>query len=85
MHDKKTKKATSVYTSSLQKAYDTISEEELDKLIAKVESAFPSLIEGKALGSDGFALEVLKYCDLDNIILDYVNKLLVSEKPDQWP
>ena len=53
-----------------------------------------SLIEGKALGSEGFASEVLKYCDLDNNILcvilenikhmDYANKLLVGEKPNQW-
>ena len=28
-------------------------------------------------------MEVLKYCDLDDIILGYLNKLLVSEKPDQ--
>ena len=42
-----------------------------------------SLIKGKALRSDEFAPEVLKYCDLDDIILSYVSKLLVSEKPDQ--
>ena len=43
-----------------------------------------SLIEGKALGSDGFVPEVLKYCDLDDIILGYVKKLLAGEKPAQW-
>ena len=43
-----------------------------------------SVIEGKTLGSDDFALEVLKYCDFDNIILGYVNKLLVGKKLDQW-
>ena len=43
-----------------------------------------SLIEGKALGSAGFILEILKYCDLEDIILGYVSKLLVGEKPNQW-
>ena len=43
-----------------------------------------SLIKEKTLGSNGFAPEVPKYCDLDDIALSYVNKLLVGEKPDQW-
>ena len=43
-----------------------------------------SLIKEKALGSDGFSPGVLKYCDLHNIILGYINKLFVGEKPDQW-
>ena len=43
-----------------------------------------SVIEGKTLGSDDFALKVLKYCGFDNIILGYVNKLLVGKKLDQW-
>ena len=49
----------------------------------KYSEAKKSPIKEKALGSDLFVPEVLKYCDLDNIILSYKNKLLVGEKPDQ--
>ena len=41
-------------------------------------------MEEKTLGFDGFAPEVLKYSHLDDIILGYMNKLLVREKPDHW-
>ena len=43
-----------------------------------------SLVEGKASGPDGIPPEVLKRCDLDEIILQYANKLLEGDKPDQW-
>ena len=40
---------------------------------------------GKLPGGDEIPPEVLKYCDLDAIILDYANKLLINhEKPQQW-
>lgn len=40
---------------------------------------------GKLPGGDEIPPEVLKYCDLDAIILDYANKLLLNhEKPQQW-
>ena len=43
------------------------------------------LITGKLPGGDEIPPEVLKYCDLDAIILDYSNKLLLNgEKPQQW-
>ena len=43
-----------------------------------------SIVVGKACGPDGILPEVLKYCDLDEIVLGYANKLLEGEKPDQW-
>ena len=49
----------------------------------KYSEAKKSPIKEKAVGSDLFVPEVLKYCDLENIILGYNNKLLVAEKPDQ--
>ena len=40
---------------------------------------------GKLPGSDEIPPEVLKFCDLDEIILNFANKLLISnEKPQQW-
>ena len=40
---------------------------------------------GKAAGDDGITAEVLKYCNLDEIVLNYANKLLLDgEKPKQW-
>ena len=43
------------------------------------------ITEGKAFGSDKLPHEVLKRCDLDDIILQFANDLLLkSEKPQQW-
>ena len=40
---------------------------------------------GKAAGEDGFYPEVLKFCNLDETMLNYANKLLVeNQKPQQW-
>lgn len=44
-----------------------------------------SLKEGKAAPDDGIVPEILKRCDLDDIMLDFCNKLHIDgEKPDQW-
>ena len=44
-----------------------------------------SLTEGKSSGPDGIPPEVLKRCDIDNIILSFANDLIENgEKPDQW-
>ena len=51
----------------------------------ELQSAKKSLCEGKASGPDNIPPEVLKRCDLDDIILEYANKLLIENmKPDQW-
>ena len=47
-------------------------------------TAKKGLKNGKASGPDGIAGEVLKYCEIDNIILQFINRLFLSEKPDQW-
>ena len=43
-----------------------------------------AITEGKALGPDRIPPEVLNRCNLDDIILDYMNKLIDGEKPDHW-
>lgn len=44
-----------------------------------------SIKEGKACGDDNIAPEVLKRCDLDQIVLDFCNQALTKgEKPDHW-
>ena len=49
------------------------------------EKAKKALVEGKTCGEDGITPEMLKRCDLDNIILDFCNDaLLKGKKPDQW-
>ena len=40
------------------------------------------LKNGKVCGSDGIPPEVFKYCDLDNIMLEF--DLLNGHKPAQW-
>ena len=53
-------------------------QEEYDK-------AIKSLVEGKSSGEDNIPPEVLKRCDLDDIVLDFCNEaLLTGEKPSQW-
>ena len=43
------------------------------------------LSTGKQAGEDGFPPEVLKYCNLDETMLSYANKLLIDgQKPQQW-
>ena len=40
---------------------------------------------GRAAGPDGISPQVLKYCDLDEPVLQFANKLLTNlDKPDQW-
>jgi hypothetical protein len=49
------------------------------------QKAKKSLVEGKSCGEDGIPPEVLKNCDLDDIILKFCNNaLLDGQMPDQW-
>ena len=44
-----------------------------------------SIKEGKSYGEDGIPPEVLKRCNIDEIILDFCNQALLNrQKPDQW-
>ena len=44
-----------------------------------------SLRDGKQSGPDDIPPEVWKYCDLDDILLEFTNGLLnKNEKPSQW-
>ncbi|XP_072015018.1 uncharacterized protein [Amphiura filiformis] len=65
----------------------------LDELDIKVgpfdkeeyEEAKASLVEGKSCGEDNIPPEVLKRCNLDDIVLGFCNDaLLKGKKPDQW-
>ena len=65
----------------------------LDELDIKVgpfdkeeyEEAKASLVEGKSCGEDNIPPEVLKRCDLDDIVLGFCNDaFLKGKKPDQW-
>ena len=47
-------------------------------------NAKSELKNGKACGPDGIPLEVFKYCDLDDIMLEFANNLLNGHKPAQW-
>ena len=39
---------------------------------------------GKVSGEDGIPNELLKYCNIDDIVLKYANSLLDGHKPQQW-
>ncbi|XP_072046557.1 uncharacterized protein [Amphiura filiformis] len=65
----------------------------LDELDIKVgpfdkeeyEEAKASLVEGKSCGEDNIPPEVLKRCNLDDIVLGFCNDALIKgKKPDQW-
>ena len=44
-----------------------------------------SIKYGKSAGDDGIILEVLKYVQIDDIMLDIINKYYInSEQPDLW-
>jgi len=44
-----------------------------------------SITEGKSCGEDGITPEVMKWCNIDSIILDFCNAALTErEKPAQW-
>ena len=43
------------------------------------------LMAGKSPGPDGIPPEVLKFCNIDDIILNFANRVLMKgEKPQQW-
>ena len=44
-----------------------------------------SLVEGKSCGEDGITTEILKRCNLNNVVLDICNRDLIDgDKPKQW-
>ncbi len=58
---------------------------ELILLILRKPGRYGSIREGKCFGGDGIPPEVLKRCDLVEIILDFCNQaLLNNKKPEQW-
>ena len=53
--------------------------------IEELESVKKHLKDGKQTGPDNIPTEVLKRCDLDDIIIEYANRLLNEDmKPKQW-
>ena len=51
----------------------------------ELQKAKKSLRDGKQAGPDNIPPEVLKYCDLDDILLEFANDLLNKKvKPKQW-
>ncbi|XP_029638045.1 uncharacterized protein LOC115213251 [Octopus sinensis] len=69
----------------LAKILDGLQIEDGDFTKQEIERATSNLKEGKQTGPDNIPPEVLKICDLDNIILEFANKLLNDNvKPEQW-
>ena len=53
--------------------------------LEELRKAKKSLKDGKQAGPDNIPLQVFKYCNLDDIILEFANDLLnKSKKPKQW-
>lgn len=54
-------------------------------VMEELQKALKSLKVGKSAGEDGIPPEVLKYCQLDELVLDHANNLLLhGNKPRQW-
>ena len=59
--------------------------EEGDFTISELQKAKGNLKDGKQSGPDNIPPEVIKRCSLDDILLDFANKLLKHNlKPRQW-
>ena len=53
--------------------------------IDELKFATSNLCEGKSAGPDDIPPEVIKRCNLNDIILSFANKLLMENvKPEQW-
>ena len=53
--------------------------------LEEYEKAKKALVEGKSNGEDGITPEMLKRCNMDDIILDFCNDALMNgNKPEQW-
>jgi hypothetical protein len=53
--------------------------------VEEYEKAIKALVEGKSSGEDGIPPEVLKRCDLDDMVLTFCNEALLNgNMPDQW-
>ena len=51
----------------------------------ELQNARRNITQGKASGPDNIPPEVIKNCDMDEIILRFANSLLIlQEKPEQW-
>ena len=69
----------------LDKVFHNLQIEDSDFTIEELESVKKHLQDGKQTGPDNIPTEVLKRCDLDDIILEYANRLLNEDmKPKQW-
>ena len=69
----------------LEPVFQDIFKDENNFTINELKKAKKCLKDGKQSSPDDIPPEVLKYCDLDDILLDFANGLLNNgEKPDQW-
>ena len=51
----------------------------------ELQKAKAKITLGKASGPDNIPPEVIKLCDIDQILLDFANDLLINkQKPSQW-
>ena len=79
------------------KSSDTEDTEELEKVLhnldiedglftrEELKKAKRSMKKGKQTGSDNISADVIKECDLDDIVLDFANNLIANgQKPQQW-
>ena len=74
-----------VLLEDLAKVLNDIHITDDDFTLDELKVAKYNLREGKTSGPDNIRQEVLKRCDLDDILLEFANKLLNDNiKPDQW-
>ncbi|CAI9723173.1 Hypothetical predicted protein [Octopus vulgaris] len=69
----------------LAKIFDSLQVGDKDFTKHEIERSTSNLKEEKQTGPDNISPEVLKRCDLDDVILEFANKLLNDNvKPEQW-
>ena len=76
---------TETGTSDIQTVFEELSIPITPFTKEEYEAVKKKLVDGKSTDPSGIVPEILKYCDLDDIILQYANSVLLhTKKPDQW-
>ena len=79
-----TSQDVSAETEAIEKIFDTLDISEEPFSVDELRDVKKALKEGKSSGEDGIPPEIIKRCDLDDILLYFCNKALEGLIPKLW-